>query len=74
MERRYHEAPYPGAPTTVPCRHCATVNTLDASRIEISQGRAWQRCASCDEWYLVRWEDAAALGLVKPVEVDTGSD
>jgi hypothetical protein len=68
VERRYHEPPFPGAPITVPCRHCATLNTLDPNRIEISEGRAWQRCTTCDDWYLVRWDDAVALGIVKPVD------
>ena len=44
------------------------MNTLEASRIEITQGRAWQKCLTCDDWYLVRWEDAVALGIVKPVD------
>ena len=52
----------------MPCRHCATANVLDADRIEISQGRAWQRCDTCEDWYLVRWEDAVSLGIVKPVD------
>ena len=68
MERRYQQPPFPGAPLTVPCRHCAMPNRLDANRIEITQGRAWARCETCDDWYLVRWEDAAALGIVKPVD------
>ena len=68
MERRYHESPGVGVPIMVPCRHCATPHVLDESLIEISQGRAWQRCDVCEDWYLVRWEDAAALGIVKPVD------
>lgn len=68
MERRYHENPYPGAPITVPCRHCFRAQQLEASRIEISQGRAWQKCLACEEWYLVRWDDAIALGVVKPAD------
>ena len=72
MERRYHEPPGPGVPIIIPCRHCTTATLLDASRIEISQGRAWQRCDGCEEWYLVRWEDAVALGVAKPADaIDT---
>lgn len=68
MERRYHEPPIPGAPITVPCRHCASPNALEVSRIEISEGRAWSKCTVCDDWFLVRWDDAVALGMVKPVD------
>ena len=58
----------------VPCRHCATANVLDVDRIEISQGRAWQRCDTCEDWYLVRWDDAVILGIVKPVDAIDGDD
>lgn len=68
MERRYHEPPRPGAHLVVPCRHCAMPNVLDVNRIEITQGRAWQRCDTCEDWYLVRWDDAVQLGVVKPVD------
>jgi len=68
VERRYHEPPPAGMHRVVPCRHCATANVLDAARIEISQGRAWQRCDTCEDWYLVRWDDAVTLGIVKPVD------
>ena len=72
VERRYHEAPNEGVPLIVPCRHCATPNLLAPDRIEISQGRAWGKCDSCDDWYLVRWEDAVSLGIAKPADaVDT---
>jgi hypothetical protein len=74
VERRYHEPPSSGAPLIVPCRHCASANVLDVRRIEISQGRAWQRCDTCEDWYLVRWEDAAALGVVKPVNAVDATD
>lgn len=68
MERRYHEPPYPGAAIRIPCRHCARLHTLDAARIEITDGRTWQLCESCEEWFLVRWDDAVVLGIVKPVD------
>ena len=74
MERRYHEAPYPGAPITVPCRHCASPNMLDRERIEITNGRSWARCETCEDWFLVRWEDAVALGIAKPVDFDDSTD
>jgi hypothetical protein len=74
VERRYHEPPYPGAPLTVPCRHCARLNALDAGRIEITDGRTWQRCESCEDWFLVRWEDAVRLGIAKPVDADDSAD
>ena len=74
MERRYHQPPYPGAPLTIPCRHCAFLNEPDPARVEVTEGRAWQRCASCEEWFLVRWDDAASIGVVKPVDVDVPTD
>ena len=68
MERRYHEPPPPGLPLAIPCRHCAMPNVLDASQMDITQGRAWAKCGTCEDWFLVRWEDAVALGVVKPVD------
>lgn len=68
MERRYREPPYPGAPITVPCRHCAYPNVLTKDHIEITDGRAWAKCQTCEDWFLVRWDDAAALGIVKPLD------
>ena len=43
-------------------------NVLNASQIDITQGRAWAKCGTCEDWFLVRWEDAVALGVVKPVD------
>ena len=68
MERRYHEPPYPGAPLIVPCRHCASANLVVSTRIEITDGRAWAKCDTCDDWYLVRWDDAVSLGIAKPAD------
>ena len=68
MERRYHEPAFPGAPVAVPCRHCASMNVLDAGRLEIAAGRAWHRCDVCEEWFLVRWDDAVSLGVARPVD------
>ena len=72
MERRYHEPPAAGVPIIIPCRHCTAANLLAPDRLDVSQGRAWARCDTCEDWFLVRWDDAAMLGIVKPADaIDT---
>jgi hypothetical protein len=61
VERRFHpDDPDAGAPC-VPCRHCWEHQPLERDRIDIKEGRAWHRCRVCQDWYLVRWEDAVAV-------------
>jgi hypothetical protein len=66
VERRYHSSDS-DLPIVTPCRHCASPQTLEAARVDIHQGRSWYRCARCDEWFLIRWDDAVALGAAPPI-------
>jgi hypothetical protein len=50
---------------------------LKPERVEMVDARAYYRCPECDASFLVRWEDAVALGVVPAVEnpdakADTG--
>jgi hypothetical protein len=39
---------------------------LKRERVEMVEARAYYRCPECDASFLVRWEDAVALGVVPP--------
>ncbi len=64
VERRYHSDEAEVSTPCVPCRHCWEHQPLDRNRLDLQEGRAWHRCRRCQEWYLVRWEDAVALQVL----------
>jgi len=66
VERRYPGS-HSALPIVTPCRHCAEPQRLEADRVDIHQGRSWYRCVRCEEWFLIRWDDAVALGAAPPV-------
>jgi hypothetical protein len=66
VERRYPGS-HSALPIVTPCRHCAEPQQLEADRVDIHQGRSWYRCIRCEEWFLIRWDDAVALGAAPPV-------
>ena len=47
----------------VVCRVCWTHTKLRAEKIDLVDGRAYQRCPQCDASSLIRWGDAVTLGL-----------
>jgi hypothetical protein len=57
----------PDRPLRAQCRHCNEYQDLRSQRVEVDEGRVWCRCERCDEWFLIRWDDAVALGVAKPV-------
>ena len=61
-ERRYHTPP-PDTELAAFCRTCWAHVVLRADRVEIADGRPYYRCQSCEASFLIRWEDAAALGV-----------
>lgn len=62
-DRRFERQDGSGAPVVV-CKVCWDRIPLQRERIEIADGRVYYRCQSCEGSFLVRWEDAVALGAV----------
>jgi hypothetical protein len=38
----------------------------DRERVDIVEARIYYRCPRCEAWFLIRWDDAVALGVVPP--------
>jgi hypothetical protein len=40
---------------------------LSANRVEVRDGKALHRCRACNVWFVIRWDDAVALGVAEPL-------
>jgi len=45
---------------------------LSPARAEVRDGQAYHRCRACNVWFVIRWDDAVALGVV-PAQADAPS-
>jgi hypothetical protein len=70
MDRR---APRETTPIVVNCRHCLHHQALYAARMDLEPRKAWYRCRSCENWFVIRWDDAVALGLAASADELTRS-
>jgi hypothetical protein len=66
-ERRY-KPHADGDPIDAVCRSCWVHIPLLPERVEIIEGRALYHCQKCEQSFLIRWDDAVALGAMKPPE------
>jgi len=57
-------------PIVAPCRRCSQPQLLSAVRTEVRDGQAYHRCRACNVWFVIRRDDAVALGLV-PADADS---
>jgi hypothetical protein len=48
----------------VPCRVCWAYITLQPERVDIVEARVYYRCQRCGGTTMVRYQDAADLGLL----------
>ncbi len=53
-------------PIDAVCRSCWSHIQLLAERVEIIESRAWYHCQRCEQSFLIRWDDAVALGAMRP--------
>jgi hypothetical protein len=66
VERRWNDGSQ--LPIVAPCRRCSQPQLLSATRTEVHDGQARHRCRACNAWFVIRWDDAVALGVVQPAE------
>ena len=64
-ERRFHQ-PDDG-PRRVGCRVCFRRSPVAIEYLNLVEGRVTFRCPECGGTSLVRWDDATAVGLLRPV-------
>jgi len=70
-ERRY-KPHADGDPIDAVCRSCWAHIQLLAERVEIIESRAWYHCQKCEQSFLIRWDDAVALGAMRPPDESRG--
>jgi hypothetical protein len=67
VERRWNDGSE--MPIVAPCRRCSQPQLLSPARAEVRDGQAYHRCRACNVWFVIRWDDAVALGVV-PAQAD----